>query len=459
MNKIHQAYIALGLEPGTSLEEVLKQHMYLASRCHPDKSVTDKDRLRDNEQMKKINGARDTIRKHLESGGHKTSGPCDCRVHTDTSGSSTSDIHHAGAAYAQPDSWNNNANTTHTSKSDKVHSKQDRNIPAEVTVAIGALLAVGSIILLFVHVLSLGISAVDCCLKQVANSAINAVTKMTTAPPPTSSPEVVTTSQPAPSSSETGSTHAPRMSAEEPDRDVLPLSITVVDSRKHLTYKFDRAVLRTTIASTKNRIKQTAMADSAYLVVFFRVWGEQLESVLTTGDIESLFQLTTDDGTKLVPDWGATAALSAGEMDADSAGMPTGSMHAHAVAFEIPLSQLKQRPTLWIRDGTEFANRIPLWQEETPRTLRGRAGPESPEHHPGSITLNQSNSAPDAEQNSLKSSSNPAVTSPTPLPPPSPTPQTQLVPYEASSSSAPATQATGPEAPPSTPTDTTTPER
>lgn len=78
MNQLHEAYSILGLKPGASKETILKRWKRLAMVWHPDRLPTDEGKKEAEEELKKINNAKDLLWKHFESGAHKASG-CECQ--------------------------------------------------------------------------------------------------------------------------------------------------------------------------------------------------------------------------------------------------------------------------------------------------------------------------------------------------------------------------------------------
>ena len=79
MNDLHKAYAVLGLEPGSSMESILRRYKRLIMVWHPDRAPTPEHKEFAEEELKKINNAKDLLAKHFGSGGgHKTTG-CDCQ--------------------------------------------------------------------------------------------------------------------------------------------------------------------------------------------------------------------------------------------------------------------------------------------------------------------------------------------------------------------------------------------
>jgi curved DNA-binding protein CbpA len=77
VNKLQQAYIDLGLQPGAPLEQVADRWRMVARMWHPDRAGSDQERLIAEAELKKVNGARDLISRHYQDGLHKLVG-CEC---------------------------------------------------------------------------------------------------------------------------------------------------------------------------------------------------------------------------------------------------------------------------------------------------------------------------------------------------------------------------------------------
>lgn len=79
MNDLHKAYAVLGLEPGSSMESILRRYKRLIMVWHPDRAPTPEHKEFAEEELKKINNAKDILAKHFGSGGgHKATG-CNCQ--------------------------------------------------------------------------------------------------------------------------------------------------------------------------------------------------------------------------------------------------------------------------------------------------------------------------------------------------------------------------------------------
>ncbi|MBA4027071.1 MAG: hypothetical protein C0473_02400 [Cyanobacteria bacterium DS3.002] len=82
MNDLHIAYSILGLEPGSSMEVIQRRYKRLIMVWHPDRFQNAEGKSDAEEELKKINNAKDLLTKHFD-GGHKDTGVCDCRSSSD----------------------------------------------------------------------------------------------------------------------------------------------------------------------------------------------------------------------------------------------------------------------------------------------------------------------------------------------------------------------------------------
>jgi hypothetical protein len=87
-NELYQAYVILGLEPGSSLEAILNRYRQLIMIWHPDRVTSEEQKKFAEAELKKINNAKDILVAHFGSGIHTTA-DCVCR--------SSNDKHHAQA--------------------------------------------------------------------------------------------------------------------------------------------------------------------------------------------------------------------------------------------------------------------------------------------------------------------------------------------------------------------------
>jgi curved DNA-binding protein CbpA len=76
--KLQRAYFILGLEPGAPLETINTRYKRLILVWHPDRFPSAEGKKDAEEELKKINNAKDDLKKHFENS-HKTSGPCACK--------------------------------------------------------------------------------------------------------------------------------------------------------------------------------------------------------------------------------------------------------------------------------------------------------------------------------------------------------------------------------------------
>lgn len=76
--KLQKAYFVLGLEPGSPLDSINRRHKRLIMVWHPDRFPTEDGKKDAEEELKKINNAKDDLKKHFEQS-HKASGACACK--------------------------------------------------------------------------------------------------------------------------------------------------------------------------------------------------------------------------------------------------------------------------------------------------------------------------------------------------------------------------------------------
>lgn len=80
MNNLHQAYIDLGIPVGSSLEAVERRYKRLVMAWHPDRYPNEEHKREAEEELKKINNAKDLLKNHFKSNQHKETGACDCHA-------------------------------------------------------------------------------------------------------------------------------------------------------------------------------------------------------------------------------------------------------------------------------------------------------------------------------------------------------------------------------------------
>jgi len=73
-----KAYFILGLEPGAPLDTINRRYKRLIMVWHPDRFPTADGKKDAEEELKRINNAKDQLKAHFETG-HKASGPCACK--------------------------------------------------------------------------------------------------------------------------------------------------------------------------------------------------------------------------------------------------------------------------------------------------------------------------------------------------------------------------------------------
>lgn len=79
MNELHKAYAVLGLEPGSSMDSIMRRYKRLIMVWHPDRAPSPDHKEFAEEELKKINNAKDALTKHFgANGGHMATG-CDCQ--------------------------------------------------------------------------------------------------------------------------------------------------------------------------------------------------------------------------------------------------------------------------------------------------------------------------------------------------------------------------------------------
>ncbi len=79
MSSLQQAYVDLGIPVGSSLEAIERRYKRLVMAWHPDRYPNEEHKREAEEELKKINNAKDLLKEHFKSGQHKETGSCDCR--------------------------------------------------------------------------------------------------------------------------------------------------------------------------------------------------------------------------------------------------------------------------------------------------------------------------------------------------------------------------------------------
>ena len=102
MNELQKAYAVLGLDAGSSMESILRRYKRLIMVWHPDRAPTKEHKEFAEEELKKINNAKDVLTKHFgATGGHKSTG-CDCQAGATTSAGAGAKSSSAGGASPGP---------------------------------------------------------------------------------------------------------------------------------------------------------------------------------------------------------------------------------------------------------------------------------------------------------------------------------------------------------------------
>lgn len=78
MNKIHAAYLRLGVAVGAQFDVVKRRYRHLAMVWHPDRMTNPEGRRANEEELKQINNAFDCIKKHFQSE-HRPGPECECQ--------------------------------------------------------------------------------------------------------------------------------------------------------------------------------------------------------------------------------------------------------------------------------------------------------------------------------------------------------------------------------------------
>lgn len=91
MNELHKAYAVLGLDAGSSMDSVLRRYKRLIMVWHPDRAPSPEQKEFAEEELKKINNARDVLAKHFGAGGGHTEGKCACQPNAATSSNTSSE--------------------------------------------------------------------------------------------------------------------------------------------------------------------------------------------------------------------------------------------------------------------------------------------------------------------------------------------------------------------------------
>jgi curved DNA-binding protein CbpA len=79
MNDLHKAYSVLGMEPGASMKSIMERYDQLIMIWHPDRVHSPERKQFAEDELKKINNAKDVLVEHFNGGGHQQSG-CECQA-------------------------------------------------------------------------------------------------------------------------------------------------------------------------------------------------------------------------------------------------------------------------------------------------------------------------------------------------------------------------------------------
>jgi curved DNA-binding protein CbpA len=122
MNELHKAYAVLGLEPGSSLESILRRYKRLIMVWHPDRAPSLEHKEFAEEELKKINNAKDLLNKHFGAGGGHKSAGCACQPEPDKpTGSST----RSSAGSGPGPNYQRNKSTDEKYREDQAARKRD----------------------------------------------------------------------------------------------------------------------------------------------------------------------------------------------------------------------------------------------------------------------------------------------------------------------------------------------
>jgi len=96
MNELHKAYSVLGLSPGTSIERITTRYKRLVMVWHPDRMPTGKGKEDADEELRKINIAKDLLEAHYGNGSHKPGSNCECEQVVDQAAASQDTTYSSG---------------------------------------------------------------------------------------------------------------------------------------------------------------------------------------------------------------------------------------------------------------------------------------------------------------------------------------------------------------------------
>lgn len=120
--KLQKAYFVLGLEPGSSLDAINRRHKRLIMVWHPDRFPTEEGKKDAEEELKKINNAKDDLKNHFEKN-HKASGSCACKS---SPGSSTQGSNQGSARSGQGPGPGKRKTTQETNREEEEAQRRSR---------------------------------------------------------------------------------------------------------------------------------------------------------------------------------------------------------------------------------------------------------------------------------------------------------------------------------------------
>jgi len=96
MNELHNAYGSLGLSPGAGIERIRTRYKRLVMVWHPDRMPTGKGKEDADEELRKINIAKDLLEAHFGNGSHKPGSNCECEPLVDKAATSQDTTYSSG---------------------------------------------------------------------------------------------------------------------------------------------------------------------------------------------------------------------------------------------------------------------------------------------------------------------------------------------------------------------------
>lgn len=117
MSELQKSLRILGLDPGSSKDAIQTRYKRLIMVWHPDRFPTDEGKADAEEELKKINHAKDVLFKHFESGAHRTTG-CECQE--------DSTVAHGGASTHQQSNASSGSTTNADAEAEARRRDQER---------------------------------------------------------------------------------------------------------------------------------------------------------------------------------------------------------------------------------------------------------------------------------------------------------------------------------------------